>query len=535
MSFDWPRWHNDMKLSAKAFGRAIWLIDRDGIPYAEVRGWIDHDFGDSALDVAAGSVTIFADNEVVPWLLAMQDIGLIDGHSPEMDALIHEAVHMVVLSDGGTLKGYRLHELSVEIGGKKGGTVELIGLRPLENWKHIVLKSNPASPNEFQLKWSDIRWGPALKILKDYIHKNLERAFQPLSLLGQWDLSSPSAWSKVDTSRWKIIMNPTVPARATEWAVIEARYDNAWDALASTAHAAGLMMTAEYWFPGDPQPAPDHYTLTAPTIVLDVVDRSFHNGATGTLADPLRAIARIFSSVGDSEISDVPIFDPTAAATASGLQPWVVWRPTEYQAVSRLVIKKSTDNSFIVGGRSPAALNQILSTGVRALAAGIGSLLPGIGPALAVIVGDLVEENIKDRVLAFMQIDHRRRAGYHGRLSYLELSKPGEAYSISGVQQAIAASEETDGGISFEIAVIDDAPYKLGRDYALGDQAGVEALGMQLASFISETHEIGSRGHLGVSVSLGDPRLRESQGDMLARNVETTSGILSRLKTQLGA
>lgn len=533
--FDWNRWRNDIALSAKAFGRSIWLIGRDGIPYCELRGWINHDFGDSAIDVAEGRVTVFADNDVVPWLLAMRDIGLINGSPPDMDALLHEAVHMVVQDDTGEQWGYRVHEISIEVGGKHGGTVEIIGLRPVEHFKHIVLKSNPNSPNEFQLMWSDIRWGSSLKILKEYIHVNLERRFQPLALLGQWNLSAPSAWSRVDPARWPVIMNPTLPARATEWAVIEARYDNAWDALVGTAHAAGLMLTAEYWFPGQPQPAPDHFTLTQPTIVLNIVDRSFHNGATGTLADPFRAIARTFSSLGSSELSDVPIFDPTAAATASGLQPWVVWRPTEYQAVSRLVIKKSTDKTAFIGGRSPAAVNTILSVGVKALAAGLGSLVPGIGPFLATIIGEIGSEAVKDRILAFMSFDHRRRMAYHGRLGYLEISKPGEAYSISGVQQAVAAFEETDGGISFEIAVIDDAPYKGGRDYHTGDQVGVEVLGLILASFVSERHKVGARGQLGATVGLGDPRLRESQGAMLTRNLETFGGIANRIKTQLGA
>lgn len=532
--FGWEKWHNDLKLSAKAFGRAIWLIDRDGMPYMELRGWIDHDFGDSAMDVASGSVTIFADNPAVPWLLARQDMGLINGGPPDMDAVMHDAVHLIVQDREGTREGYRVHELSIEVGGKRGGTVEIVGLRPLEHWKHLVLKSNTSSPDEFQLRWSDIRFGESLRVLKTYVHKNLERQFQPLSLLGQWDLSSPGAWSRVDGARWPLIMNPQVEARPTEWTVIEARYDNAWDALSGTAHAAGLMMVAEYWFPGDPQPAPEHFTLTHPTIVLDVVDRSIHRGATGTIADPIRAIGRMFSSLGESGISDVPVFDPDAAATASGRQPWVVWRPGQYQAISRLVISKSTDSAFVIGGRSPAALNTILSTGTRALAAGIGSLVPGIGPALAVIAGDIISENIKDRILAFQTYDHRRRRDYHGRLRYRELSKPGEAWTISAVQQAVAASEETDGGISFEIAVIDDDPYKLGRDFHLGDQVGAQVLGMQLASFVSETHKVGARGSLGVTVALGDPRLRESQQAMLARNGETVSGILSRLRTQLG-
>ncbi|BAC17666.1 hypothetical protein HMPREF0290_0866 [Corynebacterium efficiens YS-314] len=532
---DWQKWQSDIGLSALAFGRAIWLIDRDGVPYSEVRGWITHDFGESALDVATGSVTIFADNEVVTWLLARRDQGLIGGDAPDMDAVLHEAVHMVVQEPDGTQWGYRVHELSIEIGGSHGGTVEIIGLRPLEHWKHMVLKSNPNSPNEFQLLWSDIRQGQSMKIIKEYIHRNLEREMQPLVLLGQWDVSQPSAWSGVDTSRWPVIMNPRIPPEATEWAVIEARYDNAWDALHATATAAGLILKAEYWFPGQPQPAPDFWTLTQPTIVLDVVDRSIHRGATGDIREPLRTLKRMFLSPGEGELADLVQFDPGAAATESGLQPWVVWKPTEYQAISRFVISKSTDSKFTIGGQSPAALNTVLGTGIRALAAGIGSLFPGIGPALAVIVGDIGSEMIKDRILAFQSFDHHRRRAHHGRLRYREISKPGEAYSISAVQQGVAAMEETGGGISFEIAVVDDAPYKLDRDYAVGDQVGVEVLGIILASYVSEAHRIGARGELGVTVGIGDPRARESPTAMLNRNLDNISGILGRLKSYVGA
>lgn len=531
---NWEAFQRDIALSAKAFGTAMWLLDRDGEPYCEVRGWISHDFGDSAMDVAEARVTIFADNPVVPWLLARQDMGLIGGAEPDIDAILHDAVHLIVQTDQGIRWGYRIHELSIEVGGARGGTVELIGLRPLEHWKHIALKSNTDLPNEFQLLWSDIRYGQSLAVIKSYIHKNLERAFQPLSLLGQWDLSTPSAWSNVDTSRWRIVMNPTVPSKATEWTVLEARYDTAWDALSRTAHAAGLMMTAEYWLPGDTQPAPQYFTLSEPTIVLDVVNRSIHRGATGTIADPIRAIARQFTNPGSSEVSEIPVFDSNAAATASGLAPWVVWKPSQFQAVSRFVVKKSTDDAFVIGGKSPAALNAVLSTGMRALAAGLGSLVPGIGPALAVIAGDIIEDNVKDRILAFQQYDQRRWRKYHGRLGYLEVSKPGEAYTLSAVQQAVAAMEETGGSVSFEIAVLDDQPYKFGRDFFVGDQGGVQLLGMTLSSFISEVHLVGARGERAVTVGVGDPRLRESQSAMLSRNLETVSAIVGRLKTQLG-
>ncbi|AKF27014.1 hypothetical protein YH66_05315 [[Brevibacterium] flavum] len=526
----WQKWRDDFQTAARSQGRAAWLLDRAGEPYMELRGWVDADVADAAHDVAQGTISIKSDNPAVPWLLQMED-----SLTPDRDAVLHEAVHMLVQTDAGVEWGYRVHELQVDMGSRSGSTLALLGLRPLEHLKHLVLRSNTSSPDAFQLKWSDIRQGQALKVVKEYIIKALERDFQPLSLLGAWDLSNPSAFSQVDGSRWSLWMKPQVPERVTEWTIIEARYDNAWDALNETVKAAGLMVTAEYWFPCDPQPSPEYVTLTKPTIVFDVVDRSHHSGATGTIADPIQGIKRAFGIAGENELSDVLEMDSSSTVTASGLAPWVVWKPEDYTAKSRIVISKSTDDRVAIGGKSPAALNTVLGTGIRAIAAGLGSLLPGIGPALAVIAGDTASEMIKDRILAFQTFDHPRRRTYHGDLRYREVSMSGEAWTISATQQGVAALEETGGALSFEFEVEDDRPYKHGRDFHTGDQAGVQALGMTIASYIDEIHLISKRGRNSVTVAIGDARARQSTAKMLAQSVSTLSGIIRRVITYAGS
>ena len=532
----WSEWWAHANQLFRQKGINFWLLDKDGHPFCEVREIIDYDLGDSALDMAEGKVTIFADNEVVPWLLGKETDGVIGKQPPRIDHVLHDAVHLIAVTGEFQVMGYRVHELQYELGGKRGGTMEIIGIRPREHFKHIVLKSNTHLPDQFQLKWSDIQQGPALNIIKSYIHRNLERQFQPNSLLGQWNLEAINAWDKVRPSveLWPIFMNPKIDGPNTEWAVIEARYDNAYDCLNKTATASGTMLTAEYWLPGMKQPCPDYVTFKTPTIILDAVNRSFHPGATGTIKDGIRGIQRRFSAILNQNVDDLPVFSDGAGLTHLNLPPWVVWKPNQYHAVSKVTFKKSTDSVFVVGGKSPAALNKILSIGWSALVKGIGSFFPGVGPFFAEIIAEGGKEAVKDRILAFQTYDQNYRKEAHGRLRYREVSKPGEAYSISSVQAAMAAMEETGGGISFDIAVVDGAPYQFGRDYRVGDQVGVEMLGMIMASFVSEVHIQGDRGKRNVTVSLGDPRIRESSTAMLAHNVETISGILSRLKTQIG-
>ncbi|MGO3084271.1 Gp37-like protein [Ancrocorticia populi] len=526
----WSAWRTNFEASAKAQGRAAWLLDRNGEPYMELRGWVSADVADAAHDIAQGTIAVRGDNPAVPWLLQLRDSLNVD-----RDAILHEAVHMIVRTAAGVEWGYRVHDIQIDLGSRAGTTVSLVGVRPLEHLKHLVLRSNTSSPDAFQLKWSDIRQGQSLRVVKEYIVKALERDFQPLSLLGAWDLSTPDAYSNVDGSRWRLWMKPQVPSRATEWTIIEARYDNAWDALNETVKAAGLMVTADYWFPGDPQPSPDYVTLTKPTIVFDVVDRSHHNGATGTIADPLRGIRRAFGMAGENALSDILELDTTTAVTASGLAPWVVWRPQDYTAKSRLVITKSTDDRVVIGGKSPAALNTVLGTGIRALAAGLGSMVPGIGPALAVIAGDTLSEAVKDRILAFQTYDHPRRRTYHGDLRYREVSMSGEAWTISAVQQGVAALEETGGALAFEFDIEDDKPYKHGRDFVTGDQVGVQTLGMTIASYVDEVHLVSKRGQHSVSVAIGDARARQSTAKMLSANMSKLSGIARRIITYVGS
>lgn len=202
-------------------------------------------------------------------------------------------------------------------------------------------------------------------------------------------------------------------------------------------------------------------------------------------------------------------------------------------------IRKSTDSTFLVGGKSPKGLNDLIEVGVKTLIASVVAAIPIIGPVAAELIkggGELLSRMAADRFLNLNEFTDRARKQWHGRSGYLSVAKTGEANTIEALQKAWQSKTETAGGLSVEFRVDDPYPYLPGRDFDLGDVVGINAWGAIWAAYISEltwTSDAGAQ--VGWEIKLGNLAALADPDALLARNAETVRGVISRISTFVGS
>jgi len=385
------------------------------------------------------------------------------------------------------------------------------------------------------LKYRDLRAGDSLRVIKQFLLVNLMREFQPGGVQG-WDMWARESWYGVNADLWPAIVNPVNASTTTAFTVLDARFDMAGEMFKETLDAAGLMVTADLWLEGDPQPFPLYVTLYKPTIIFDVKPRQFDTAATNTPLEMLRGFVRTF----DTQANAPRIGLGATPATAAGRLPWVVWRPEDMAEVSAdFTVVKSEDSHVIVGGRSPEALNKLVAGGAKAifqgLAAGLAGAFPPFAPLIAaagVFLGELVGASMQDKLFAWMAFSDSLRRAAHGRFTYRTQVGSGDGWTLSGWQQGFQMLQAGAGSIQIGFSVDDQCAYSQGRDYSLGDQAGFVHRGKVFATYISETvRGVESSGARIQSVTLGDPRARESAIANLNRTAKSISNAVSRAKS----
>ncbi|WP_083650514.1 hypothetical protein [Corynebacterium sp. CNJ-954] len=529
MAFDWQSWRQARSAEHAMGARTVWLFDNQLEPVAPLTGYLSGEYGDRANASGSLKITVEGDHQAVPDLL-MAEAAVAGNPSGLLDQWF-----WIVVETPDYRMAYRLAE--IELMQDSGvGTVTVIGEGLWEHLNHMPLWASPALPLLAQLMYADIQFGDALRVVKNYMFRNLAREFQA-SMLASWDLWSTSTWSKLDPSRWPIIVNPIHESLTTEWTVLDSRFNLAGEMFSSTLDAAGLLLTVELWLPGDAQPFPNHATLSKPTMVIDVKPRAFDSSSTGTPRDIIRGIRATIS--GDQTTKALVLDD--SWFDGENEHAWCVWSADHMNGTEhRLVVRKSTDSHVIVGGRSPQIVNSLIAASSAAMwqgiGAGVGMLFPPLAPfavAAGAFIGHMQGELLKDKLFAWAQYSSRSRALAHGPYRYRGIVIPGDGFSLSSLQQGFTGLQETQGSVSTEFTVGDGQPYILGRHYFTGDQGAVVSHGIVFATYVNEWNVAVTREGDQVSLGLGDPRLRESPARALERSMKTVSAAIDRVKTAI--
>lgn len=528
MAFAWELWGKSQKSVHDSGGRTVWLFDKNMEPLVSLSGFLEGtQFGDECNAPGKLQIDLPGTHPAVRTLMFADE----DTNTPDLNRVLNESLWVVVET-----KHYRFayRVVEVEINSDADGDVFTVHGEGLwELFNHLPLWASPGAPIVAQLKWSDVQAGDSLRVIKNYLFRNLAKDFQP-QLLKNWDVWSASTWHDLRPEWWPLIVNPVHESENTEWTVLDSRFNIAGDMFKATLDAAGLQLVAELWLPGDPQPFRNHATLKNPTIVIDVKARNFAS-STGGIGDVIRGVKE---KIAGDNVSKAIVIDDTAF-NGDNPKAWCVWDGDHMRGVSsKVVLRKATDSAVIVGGKSPQIVNSLIAAGSQALWQGIGAAIGALFPPFAALsaaggafLGTLQANALKDKLFAWSEFRAWSREDALGKYRYRGLVKPGEGFSLSTLQQAFTALQETQGKVSVAFEAGDGSPYLFGRDYRVGDQAVFRSRGVNFATFVQSVTIKPGRGGDDVDIGLGDPRLRESSARSLERSLKTLAAATDRIKT----
>lgn len=541
---DWSQHKAHREAVMHAHGQYVGLYDKNWEPVLDIEDWLEAEWGGIFADVGNMSMTLPGEvspgvvNPVVDYLLRDDLRNLDKGGS--LDALIHGAVHVVVERPGLRRRCYRILEINPRGGDPQGNPaeVELTGVDSMEHLKHLPLWADPSNRSKVvQLQWEDRQDGSAEKVSRKLIGRNLIGYQQPslLDSMFSWTAgyTSPRQWRGFNPSMHPVICSPVMSGNRSEWCVVSARWDNAWDLLKATWAAAGVQPFAWLWLPGDPQPFPSYTKLSLPTTIIDFAPRATVTGAAGIVGQAFRQLRRKISS--DDYITSTTEFADVNIRNSDGRRPWVVYTLMDAPDVK---LRKSTDHRWLVGGKSPDMVNKAANIGIKTAIAAAVAAIPGIGPPIAEGIkgaGELVAEMSADRLFVLNEYVDKNRQFHYGRSRFTAISKTGEANTVESLQKAWQAKQETEGGISAEFSIDSPDPYLPGRDFDLGDTIGITAWGVVWAAYVSGLTWTSKPGQeVGWQLRIGDYASLASPGELYQANKENIRAVIGRLAVTKG-
>lgn len=523
-------------------GQWVGILDRNWEPVLTIEDWESATWGAVFGDTGSMEMQLLghlADGSRNPAVeaLLMADLKELDNPA-SMEQLFHSGIHIAVERPGLARRVYKVTSLTPEGGVDYPTRLTVAGADMVEHLKHLPLWADPSNRSKIvQLQFADIQQGSVEDVSRKLIGRNLIGYQQPslLSSMFSWtdNYSNPSTWRGFNPQLHNLICSPIRSGLPSEWCIIDARWDNAWDLISASWQAAGVLPIVDLWLPGDTQPFPEHATLSQPTGIISFSPRSTVSGAAGLLSQGWSQLQRVIS-MEDKFTSVVGMGD--SVPSADGRQPWVVF---EVDEAPPMTITKSSDSRFLVGGQSPKGLNDVIEVGIKTVVAAIVAGIPGIGPIAAEIIkggGEMLSKMAADKFLVLNEFTDQARKQYHGRSGYISVAKPGAGNSIETLQKAWQAKTETAGGLSVPFEVADPYPYLPGRDFDLGDTVGIRAWGAIWAAYVSELPWTSTSANpVGWQLSIGNLTELKNMDELLARNAESVRNVIGRLSTFVGS
>lgn len=422
------------------------------------------------------------------------------------------------------------------------------------NWFHKLMVF-PAwwMPIEVQIPKEAVFIGPAITNVKELI---AEQCIRQSGLLGAaleflGNLLNPAAWfgSVLDiTDPVPIVVVPTNPLTDTsKWTAITCRMPTVAAAVEQTLKDCGLLLTADLWKPGDPQPCPEWFTLTEAVIVVDVRDKSNIVGLTGTALDGLIGAAvdlidtilgEILTVIGGADVADNPSTDATnpygqgILAHLLGIDsrpPWVIYEDGPRSGIkeSHVIGHHPLAYRMIGGGKSPQWVNKGIDLLLEWM---LSELLAAFGASG--IASTLLDGIFDDVFLAFQQLEDVPRRIRLGRFGYPEFfAKTGSAaYTLDELIALESALWDSRGYYSFSLTVQDGYPYQFGGDFfgrkvgdfGLGDPVSWIYRGVIYTDYCTEATLIDDRTHrVQIIAKIGDMSAVESPWSKLMRKYQS--------------
>lgn len=507
----------------------ITLYDKNWQNPVRIVGEVAATFEEKLNDTGEGTLTLFGDHPVRDWVIE--------------DLEDEEDLHIRVQIGG---KEWTGKAAAITNRGDDRGFefIEIKFLHEYEHTKKIICYANPLLPAELQYPKLWAFAGPSIFGIKSLIFLNLLRRFGPLWALPE-NIFDPGSWSSnLNPANWPIVVVPGKFLTDTSmWSVLSTRFGNLHDVIAPTLADAGLQVVVKRWFPGMPQPAPAHFTLTKPTLVIDVVDKSGYRGLSGTIFDGLM---HLVTNVADDLINEVvtavtgapnpPEYSLSGYMGTAPTHPFVTWRNATRTGKSGIgewqaTVHKALAGAIVTGGHSPDWVNAGLKLIANAILGYIGAIFGNAGLALGIF-----DSQIEDVVLAFHRVANPLRQARMGTQGpgygeYWEATG-GTGFSLSALQAIRTGFDRTKAYRSYSTSVRNGAPWWVGRHFDLGDRTAVE-VGKRGNYYIDHVYG------LKVSwsrtqdprwdITIGDGAADDAPGAMLARQIAQVKNIVQAI------
>lgn len=165
-------------------------------------------------------------------------------------------------------------------------------------FERIYAWPNPFAPLQAQFPTYCHYFGPAVTVVKTILIENIFRLQS-----GLWEFVNNGLSGDLDWNAWfgtinmnqdnlkdmlitpMVVIPEDVLADDSYWVAVTGRMDKVSVLLEKVLKDNGLLLTAEVWMPGDPQPKGLAVELKAPTIVVDCKNFSGVSGPTGSFID----------------------------------------------------------------------------------------------------------------------------------------------------------------------------------------------------------------------------------------------------------
>jgi hypothetical protein len=308
--------------------------------------------------------------------------------------------------------------------------------------------------------------------------------------------------------------------------------------------AYGIDVGVALWLPGDDQP--DAWvTLTQPTYVVTVKDRTQITGPTGTIVDSVvRTVVDFAGSLFDSSYS--PIIKsstqiqglPTGLYVAPSLgvnwtAPWALLiapEPGQKGSVYKCKISDHTPKGWqhIIGGRSPKWLNDFLN-----------ATFAYVIDAIMIVVGftglpsDLLSGFLNNSFLAFQLIEHYARRAqvgpYHPAIEVFHATASAP-YNVETVFGFINAFWDSRGWTCAQVTFRNGEVYTLGVDIFRSALVSVAYLGRTkiLTDYVENVMWRVDKNTRDIMVQVGDGKAKESP---LAKDQRLLTGLAEAINT----
>jgi hypothetical protein len=410
-------------------------------------------------------------------------------------------------------------------------TVTLQCLSDYTWFSKILCWPNPLLPIEIQFPKQFILLGPSVTVIETLITINAIRL-----QLGLWEIINniidPAAWfaSAIEQEGLltPIAVVPTdLLTDTSKWTSISARMDTVATIAEQICKDNGLLLSADLWLPGEPQPTTS-FTLTVPTIVVRVQDKSGVTGPTGTIIDGLvedvvEIVDGAFGEVANPLSSSgylPPGVDINPAFGVNWTPPWPVYmtdNPRSGVKECHVTGHHPLAYTVVGGGKSPDWVNKLIDLLLELVLSEILTALGASGISSTLLDG--VFDNV---ILAFQEFENAPRRELLGAYGYPEFftSTGSTAWTLDEFFALEIAMWDTRGYYSAQLITWDGYPYSFGLDFGIGDLVSFVRRGKMYTDYVDEADVTDDRtNRVQMLAKIGDGSAQESPAAIFQRRL----------------